>query len=135
MKKRIFLKSVAVFMLILLVVACGQSSKNSESAAATTKASSIEQKIVGKWNASVGQEGGETKIFDGWIELKDDLTGTSSFSNVKSFTWSYKEIMEGQYYFDVDVNGNHSGILYDESRDYLSLVIPPDTYILFTRNR
>ena len=71
---------------------------------------SKEKKIVGKWNASIGQDGGETKFFDGWIELKDDLTGMSSFDNPKSFTWSYKEIMEGQYYFDVNANGNHSGM-------------------------
>lgn len=135
MKKRVILKTVAILLLILLAVGCNSSKENSQSVSSDSspKASSIEQKIVGKWNASIGQNGGETKFFDGWIELKDDLTGTSSFDNPKSFTWSYKEIMEGQYYFDVNANGNHSGILYDESTGLLSLVIPPDTSIMFDR--
>lgn len=135
MKKRIILKTVAVFLLILLAGGCTPSKENSQSVSSglSPKANSIEQKIVGKWNASIGQDGGETKFFDGWIELKDDLTGMSSFDNPKSFTWSYKEIMEGQYYYDVNANGNHSGILYDESNGLLSLVIPPDTFIMFDR--
>ena len=135
MKKRVILKTVAIFLLILLAVGCNSSKENSQSVSSDSspKASSIEQKIVGKWSASIGQDGGETKFFDGWLELKDDLTGTSSFDNPKSFTWSYKEIMEGQYYFDVNANGNHSGILYDENTGLLSLVIPPDTFIMFDR--
>lgn len=135
MKKKLILKTIVWIVLLLMIAGCSASSTGKESAAshATPKANSTELKIVGKWNAGVGQEAGKTTFFDGWIELKDDLTGSSSFANPKSFTWSYKEIMEGQYYFDINANGNHSGLLYDESSGFLSLVIPPDTYILFDR--
>lgn len=135
MKKRFIIKAVTWAVLLLMIAGCKASSNVSESTDSKSgpKASSTEQKIVGKWNAGVGQEAGKTTFFDGWIELKDDLTGSSSFVNSKSFTWSYKEMMEGQYYFDINANGNHSGLLYDESRDLLSLVIPPDTFIMFDR--
>ncbi|MBQ6331349.1 MAG: hypothetical protein IJI34_01100 [Clostridia bacterium] len=135
MRKSMFQRVTALFLLILLLIGCSASSGNGKSASSgsASKASSIEQKIVGKWNGSLSGNGDKISFFDGWIELKDDLTGSSDVDKVRSFTWSYKEMMEGQYYFDVNVNGSHCGILFDESNDLLSLVIPPDTYLMFDR--
>ena len=56
MKKRVILKTVAIFLLILLAAGCNSSKENSQSVSSdpSSKANSIEQKIVGKWSASIG---------------------------------------------------------------------------------